>query len=181
MYCAGLPRAVSHGVTVLVAGMLVSTCGVPPDQPETDDNVLELTFVDPRQYNTPSLVTAPGEPTLYRVTTDVTLVFRFADQLEILIVDLTGPQSGRHTHNEFNLAVLAPGIAAVTEGRWEIRVPLTIPELGALQFRVTVANHDGTMSREVAGGFTVQASFGADNTIQAKATQIGTTTESVGP
>jgi hypothetical protein len=173
MSSAGLPWALSRGASVVVASLLVSACGAPLDQQGADDNVVELTLVLMDQYNTPVLLTVPSEPTLYRVSADVTLVFRFADQLDTLIVDVEDPQSGRVTHNEFDLAVVAPGIAAVTDGRWDLRVPLTIPELGVLQFSATLINHDGTMSRAIDGGFTVQASFGANNTTQTATTQVG--------
>jgi hypothetical protein len=111
------------------------------------------------------------------VTVDVTLVFRFADRPETLIVDIDGPASGRRSHNELNLAALAPEIAATTQGRSEVRVPLTIPELGALPFSVTLIDHTGAMSRAVEGSFTVQSELGANDTTQTQTTQVGTTTE----
>jgi hypothetical protein len=111
----------------------------------------------------------------------MTLAFRLADQLETMVVDLQSVESGRRTHNEFHLAAVAPGIAAVADGRWEVRVPLTIPELGALQFSVTLINHDGTMSRTVDGGYTVQATLGANDTTQTQAIQVGAAAESFSP
>lgn len=174
MSSGGLPWALSQGASVVAAGLLVSACGMPPEQQGADDNVVELTLVLMDQYDTPDLVTVPSEPTLYRVSADITLVFRFAEQPATLIVDIEDPRSGRVTHNEFDLAVVAPGIAAMTDGRWDdLRVPLMIPELGALQFSVTLVNHDGTMSRANDGAFTVQASFGANNTSQTATTQVG--------
>jgi hypothetical protein len=159
-----------------MAGVLVCACGVSPDQPP-NDNTLELTLVLIDQYDSsPVLLTPPGEPPLYRVTADVTVAFRFANQLETLLVDLEDPVSGRRTHNEFDLTVVAPELAAMTNGREPVRVPLTIPELGTLQFSVTLINHDGTTSGAVEGGFTVQSTLGADDSSQTQTTQVGTTT-----
>lgn len=182
MSSAGLPWALSQGVTVVAASLLVSACGVPLDQRATDNNVVELTLVLMDQYNTPVLLTVPSEPTLYRVSADITLVFRFAEQPTTLRVDIEDLQSERVTHNEFDLAVVAPGIVAMTDGRWDdLRVPLMIPELGALQFSATLINHDGTMSRATDGRFTVQAEFGANDTTQTETTQVGIVTELSAP
>src|SRR5574341_399074 len=113
MRCAGLPRTVSRGVIVLMTGIVVSACGVPPDQPSTDGAGLELTLVLIEQYSRPTLLTAPGEPTLYRVTADVTLAFRFADQIETFIMDLEDPDSGRGTHDDITDTQTQVGTAVV--------------------------------------------------------------------
>ncbi len=181
MRCVAFPRPVSRGVTVLAAGILLSACGVSPDQPSSDENGLELTLVLIDQYNPPVPLTAPDEPPLYRVSADVTVVFRFADQLETLVVDLEDAASGRGTHNEFDLSVLAPELATATDGREEVRVPLTIPAVGVLRFSVTLINHDGTRSRAVDGTFTVQSTLGVSDTSQTQTTEVGGTTESFGP
>jgi hypothetical protein len=177
----GVPRAVVRGVAAVAAGLLVAGCGVPPDQQLTDDGGLELTLVLIDQYNSPVLATGPDEPTLYRVSADITIVFRFADRLQTLLVDLEGPASGRRTHHEFDLTVLAPAVSSATSGNEEIRVPLIIPELGALQYSVTLVNQDGTSSGVVEGTFTVQSALGASDTSQTQTTEVGTTTESFGP
>jgi hypothetical protein len=174
MRCAGLPRTVSRGVTVLMAGILVSACGVPPDQASTDDTGLELTLVLIEQYNRPALLTAPGEPPSYRVTADVTLAFRFADKIETLLMDFEDPGSGSRTHNEFDLTTLAPGISDATEGRWDVRVPLTIPALGALQFRAWLIDQNGPTSDPDDGGFTVQEEIGINDDIADTQIQVGT-------
>lgn len=173
----GLPAAVLQSLGVLATTILAAGCGTPADPTALDDSVPELTFVGVEQYNTPALVTPSGELTQYLVTVDVTVVFRFADRLETLIVDIDGPTSGRQSHNEFDLGVLAPGIEGATQGRWEVRVPLTIPELGALQFSVTLIDHSARTSRPVGGSFTVESALGANDTTQTQNTQVGTTVE----
>lgn len=170
-----LPLAASCRVTALITGVLVSACGLPAEQPGPEDPAAEFTFVAVHQYNTPVLLTASDEPAVYRVTADVTLAFRFADRLETLIVDLKGPVSGRSIHHEFDLAALAPEIASATEGRWEVRVPLLLPELGSLLFRMTLVDHAGAATGTIEGGFTVQSVLGAGNTTQT--TQGNGTTE----
>jgi hypothetical protein len=149
---------------------------VPADPSGLDDSVPELTFVALDQFSTPVLVTQSDEPTLYQVNVDVTVVFRFADHLETLIVDFEGPASGRRSHNEFDLGVVAPEIGETTQGRSRVRLPLTIPELGALQFSVTMVDHSGKASRAVGGAFTVQSQLGANDTTQTQSTQVGTMT-----
>jgi len=156
--------------------MVAAGCGVPADPSGLDDSAPELTFVALDQYSTPALVTQSGEPTLYQVTVDVTVVFRFADQLGTLIVDIDAPASERLSHNQFDLGVVAPEIAAMTQGRSKVRLPLTIPELGALHFSVTMIDHSGKTSRAVEGGFTVQSALGANDSTQTQTTQVGITT-----
>jgi hypothetical protein len=168
---------VSHGLGVVITAMLVTACGVPPEPVGLDDRVPEVTFVALEQYSTPALVTQSGEPDLYHVTVDVTVTLRFADQLEVLIVDIDSPSSGRESHNQFDLTAVAPEIAAATQGRFEVRLPLTIPELGALQFSVTVIDRNGKTSRAVEGGFTVQSALGANDTNEAQNTEGMTTSE----
>lgn len=181
MWGEDVPRAVSRSGAAVVAALLVAACGVPPDQQLANDGGLELTLVLIDQYSSPVLTTGSDEPTLYRVSADITVVFRFADRLETLLVDLEGPVSGRRTHNEFDLTVLAPELSSARSGREEIRVPLMIPELGALRYSVTLRNQDGTTSGVVAGTFTVQSALGTSDTSQTQTTEVGTTTESRGP
>ena len=171
------PGAVSHGLGVLIATFLATGCGVPADPSGVADSVPELTFVGLEQYSTPALVSQSDEPTLYQLTVDVTVVFRSADRLETLIVDIDGPVSGRRSHHEFDLGALVPGIEDATQGRREVRVPLTIPELGTLQFSVTLVDHNTNMSRAVEGSFTVESALGANDTTQTQTTQGGTTTD----
>jgi hypothetical protein len=166
----GFPRRFWYAFAVITT--FVTACGQLVAPQGTDETTLEFTFADVRQFNTPVLVTGPDEPPLYRVTTDVSLVFRFADHLETLIVDLEGMTSGRGTHNEFDLTKLAPDITTATEGRWQVRVPLIIPELGGLQFSMVVVDSTGTRSGPVVGGFTVESQLGTGDTTQ---TQTSTT------
>ncbi len=175
MSSAGLPWALSRGASVVAVSLVVWACGAPPEPQGAGDHGVELTLVLMEQYNTPDLLTVPGEPTLYRVSADVILQFRLADQLDTLSVEIVDPRSGRATSNQFDLAAVAPGIESVTNGRWDLRVPLTIPALGALRFSATLVNQDGTMSRPTDGGFTVQAAFGANNGTQTETTQTETT------
>jgi hypothetical protein len=177
MHRVGIVGVVSHGLGVAVTTMLVAGCGPPTEPSGLGNGVPELTFVGLEQYNTPALVSQSGEPTLYQVTVDVTLVFRVADQLETLVVDLDGPTSGRRSHHEFDLGALAPGIEAATQGRWELRVPLTIPELGALQFGVMLIDRNANTSRAVQGSFTVESALGANDATQTQSTEAGTTTD----
>jgi len=171
------PGAVLQALGVVMSTILATGCGVPPDPAAPGDDVPELTFVSLEQFNTPELASQADEPTLYRVTVDVTLVFRFADGLETLIVEIGGPTSGRLIHHEFDLKTLVPGIEAVRQGRQVVRVPLTIPEFGALSFRVIVMDQLANSSGPVEGSFTVHSEVGASDTTQTQTTQVGIITE----
>ena len=167
------PGVVSRGLGVLMTTIVAAAgCGVLADPSQPENSSLELTFVGLEQFSTPAPVAQPGGPSLYRVSVDVTLVFRFADGLETLIVEIDGPASGRQVNNEFDLHSLAPAIANQTQGREEVRVPLMVPELGALPFRVTVVDGSGTRSGAVQGSFTVQSDFGANDTNQTQTTVV---------
>lgn len=161
---------------VLIVAMVAAGCGVPGDPSAHDSDAPELTFVALDQYSTPALVNPAGTPALYQVSVDVTVVFRFADHLETLVVDIDGPRSGQRSHNQFELGDVAPDIAAMTQGRAVIRLPITTPELGALQFSATLIDQGGRTSRAVEGGFTVQSVLGANDTSQTQTTQAGNTT-----
>lgn len=167
----GFPLRFACGFAAIIP--LVTACGQLGQPQGADETAMEFTFADVRQFNAPVSLTGSDELPLYRVTTDVTLVFRFADRLETLIVDLESVASGRSTHNAFDLAQIAPDIATATEGRWQVRVPLVIPELGVLQFRMVLVDSTGTQSGTVVGGFTVQSELGASDTTQTQTTVSG--------
>lgn len=161
----------------LVVAALTAACGTPPDLPASNAGIPELTFVGLTQYSTP--VPLPdGSASNHRVTVDVVLGFRSADAPSTVVLDIESPASGRTTHNELSLVSLNPDIVNASEGRWEMRAPVIVPDLGGLRFRSTLQDQRGT-SQAVEGDFTVQASLNASNTTQT--TQVDTLTGVVVP
>jgi hypothetical protein len=156
--------------------LAVNACGTAPEDPSSGTQGVELTFVGMVQFSTP--IPAGGDPqppSAQRVTADVTLVFRFADHPQTVVIDFKS-QSGLSTHNEVDLASVAPEVVAASRGRWVVRAPLLIPETGNLRFHTVLVDQSGLASTSVDGDFTVQSSLGASNTDQGS---VGTNTTTV--
>ena len=151
------------GIVALCMGM--SACGTLSDQPTSQAEGMELTWVYIEQHTIPGMANNPQQPSALLVTGDVTIVFRYADHPTTLVIDFSG-KSGQLTHNEIDLAALKPAIVEATEGRWKVRAPLEIPELGPLQFSAVLKDLLGRSSSAIGGSFTVEDGFGAGNGTQ---------------
>jgi hypothetical protein len=155
--------------------MAVNACGTAPEQPSSGAQGVELTFVGMVQFSTPVPGGDPEQPSAKRVTVDVTLVFRYADHPQTVVIDFES-RSGASTHNEVALASVAPEVVAASSGRWVVRTPVIIPETGTLRFHTVLVDQRGLASTAVDGDFTVQTSLGSSNTDQAS---VGTNTVSL--
>lgn len=162
------------GVSVLLVAL--GGCGTAPDQMPAGAEQVELTFIGIDQFNTPVPVIDSQQPTLHLVTVDLRVVFRFAEHPRTMVIDFEG-LSGRRTHNELNLVALAPDIADATDGGWDMRAPVRIPELGALRFDAVLVEQSGRVSSVVGGGFTVESSFGGANSGQTSDGNLTTQTD----
>jgi hypothetical protein len=163
------------GIAALCLG--TAACGTPPDQMASSAGGMELTWVYIEQYNIPTLVDDPEQPSVQLVTGDLTLVFRYADHPSTLMLDFEG-EPGQRTHNEVDLAALKPAILEATDGRWQMLAPLRIPRLGPLRFTAVLVDQSGRMSGTVGGSFTVGDGLGGNNGGQT--TEGNTTTVSGG-
>ncbi|MFZ5863385.1 MAG: hypothetical protein ACOYXR_11160 [Nitrospirota bacterium] len=170
------PRAgVLAGIVAVCVGL--PACGTPPNETTGSGEEMELTWVDIRQFNAPSPVNDPQQPSVHRVTGDVRLVFRNADHPAALLIDFEA-KSGSRTHNELDLATLKPDILEATGGQWSLRAPLMVPELGFLEFTAALVDQRGS-SGLIGGGFTVGNAFDGNNGGQAS--DVNTTTVFDGP
>ncbi len=164
------------GIVALCLGMVA--CGTPPEQAASSAEGIELTRVDIVQYTPPTLVGDPQQSSVRLVTVDLTLVFRFADHPAALVIDFED-DSLRRTHNELDLAALKPAILEATDGQWNLKAPVKIPDVGSLRYTAVLVDQSGGTSDPVGGSFTVENSFAGGNGGQAS--EGNTMTVSGGP